>query len=718
MALRKRRPAVKATVTFAMLGRFVRRNGRGGTRQVQGQYLKPAKAHRENPPGLFILSARHRDALAAMAARAGWRAIAARRAKGAEQRYLASDALIALVDAREEEDAAEAVGLLAPAVEASGGALVLLLDEGREGDVPALMAAGATHYACGPLSGTRLAALLASAEAMIERLDNGLGSLAHRHAVRRSDVLFWRHDAGEKLFSLSPPLADLLGLPRGAVRPAQLLRRLPRGKQRHASAVFDRALAGGTPAVFAHDLSGRPGQRVVHHLHREGDALVGEVELLPGTRRERPEQADALTGLANRQGAVAWIDEALQADGSLPIALLLSVSRFDRTNAAYGDAVGDALLARIARRLERLTGEIAGPDALLARVAGADFLVGLSAGRGDVELAQLLARQLVAAVGRPFSAEDHVIRLTARCGIAEALPGDDPLRLLRRAGQALADAKQSGGEGIRLLTTDRRSREIDSDRLEADLRLALDRGEIDVLFQPQYRTADDALVGVEALARWRHPDYGPLGAAVLFGAAERSDYMLPLSAHIHAEALRLAAEWSGALAGIRLSINATAADIAQPDFLPRLLALVDGHDFPRGRLTVEVTEGGLIDDLASTSALLQQLRDAGLAVAVDDFGTGYSSLAYLKSLPLDYIKIDSGFAQDITGSVRDRIIVRGVVQLARSLELQVIAEGVETEEQRAALAAEGCEIYQGFLRSKAVSSEELSRLAARAVRGA
>jgi EAL domain-containing protein (putative c-di-GMP-specific phosphodiesterase class I) len=186
--------------------------------------------------------------------------------------------------------------------------------------------------------------------------------------------------------------------------------------------------------------------------------------------------------------------------------------------------------------------------------------------------------------------------------------------------------------------------------------------------------------------------------------------MLPLSAHIQAEALRQAAAWPSALSNLRLSINVTAADISQPGFMADFLGQVDRSGFPRSRLTVEITESGLIQDVDAAAALLTALRSEGLAVAIDDFGTGYSSLAYLKGLPLDYLKIDSSLAQDIAGSARDRIIVRGVIHMAKSLGLNVIAEGVETEQQLDLLAREGCDYYQGFLRSAGVSSPELISL--------
>jgi EAL domain-containing protein (putative c-di-GMP-specific phosphodiesterase class I) len=165
---------------------------------------------------------------------------------------------------------------------------------------------------------------------------------------------------------------------------------------------------------------------------------------------------------------------------------------------------------------------------------------------------------------------------------------------------------------------------------------------------------------------------------------------------------------------VRLSINLTAADIARPGFADLFLDRVDASGFPRTRLTLEITESGLIEDLGIAAALLSVLRGAGCQTAIDDFGTGYSSLAYLKALPLDYLKIDKKLAQDITGSPRDRIVVRGVIDMARSLGLTVIAEGVETPEQLEGLAKEGCQIYQGFLCAEPLTETALIALLARA----
>ncbi|MEK7342370.1 MAG: EAL domain-containing protein [Pseudomonadota bacterium] len=655
---------------------------------------------------LFILSPRDRDGLSQAAQRIGWRAIGARRARDAAQRFLHSEAQVALIDLRDSGDAKRWLEPLVPATEAGGGALLVLVDVGSEDRVPALMAAGATHYLVAPVTDGGLRAALASAHRLVERLGGGAQQSQRAQRIRRGDALYWTLPRGQGRLRLSEGLARHLGLEQPIVAVSAMLRALPRAERRNVLTALKAMRRTGRPAALAHALPDRPDQRLVHHLRLEESGIAADVEWLSDAQERDGASRDYLTGLQSRPAALEWLEGR---QGLATTILLLSISQFDRMNAAYGQVVGDALLGRIARRIERMVDDVA-PGAMVARIAGTEFLVGLTGEAAGSDRSTFLARQLIGAIGRPFSAGDHLIRLTTRCGIAQARAEDDATQLLRRAGTALADARQADGEGIRILSAERHSRQVDADRLETDLRLALDRGEIGIVFQPQYPVDTDRISGVEALARWNHPHYGPLGAGILFATAERSDYMLPLSAHIQAEALRQAAAWPRALADLRLSINLTAADIAQPGFLKSLLGLVDGSGFPRSRLTVEITESGLIEDVTAAGALLAALRAEGLAVAIDDFGTGYSSLAYLKSLPLDYLKIDSGLAQDIAGTARDRIIVRGVIHMAKSLGLKVIAEGVETEEQLGLLAREGCDYYQGFLRSAGVSSADLINL--------
>lgn len=657
---------------------------------------------------LFILSPGDRDGLSRAAGLAGWRAIAARRTKDAAQRFLHSDAQIALVDMRDAADGASGlIDAFSPALEAGGGALIALIDAQTLGSVTALLEAGATHFLAAPFSTDQLRATLASAQRLVDRLGGGTVPSQRAQRIRRGDALFWELERGGRSLRLSDNLARHLNLDRQTISPAQFARCLPRAERRSVIAGLRGMMRSGRPESFAHAAPGRPGDRLVHHLRLIDGVVAADVEWLSDMHGDDATGRDDLTGLRSRQAALEWLEKR---SGLATTILLLSISQFDRMNAAYGQVVGDALLGRIARRIERMAADAA-PGAIVARIAGTEFLVGLTGEAAASDRATFLARQLIGVIVRPFSAGDHLIRLTARCGIAQSRADDDATRLLRRAGTALADARAGGGEGIRIFSAEKRSRQVDADQLETDLRLALHRGEIGIVFQPQYPVGGDHMTGVEALARWNHPQYGPLGAGMLFATAERSDYMLPLSAHIQAEALRQAAAWPRTLSHLRLSINVTAADIAQPGFMSQFLNLVDESGFPRSRLTVEITESGLIENIAAATALLTALRAEGLAVAVDDFGTGYSSLAYLKSLPLDYLKIDSGLAQDIAGTARDRIVVRGVIHMAKSLGMSVIAEGVETQQQLDLLAREGCDYYQGFLRSAGISSAELAAMA-------
>lgn len=671
---------------------------------------------------LFILSPLERDALTRLAASLGWMPVAARRRERAESRYLGSLARTALIDLRgtDAEEAGAMIDSLREAVEASGGAMLALVDDAGAPHAAGLIGRGVTHMLDGPVNAERLRVALLAADKLAERLIGSLAAARNRHAVQRSDAMFWRWNSGERVLSISPALAELLGAAAPGVDHSRwtisdLVRALDKPDRAGAIAAIRHAMDDLMPAAFALSLPSQPERRLVQHLYPDPKGFSGEVEELAGGRRANPRDRDPMTGLVNRQGALRWL-ETMREEGCKAVALLVGLGEFDRVNAAYGRLVGDAMLARVAARLTRLVDAMGGRGTLVARVTGTEFLVALTSDpdgeQALVERGGLLARELIAEIGRPFNAGDFLIRLTGRCGIA-AGDGNGAERLLRRASAALADARRGGAQGgIRIKMADDASRIFDDDQLQNDLRHALDDGQIQLLFQPQYAMADDGMVGVEALARWQHPQYGEIGAGVLFALADRSDFMLPLSDHIHARALAEAARWPETLAHLRLSINITAADIAEPDFLSGLLRLIDDSGVARDRLTVELTESGLVEDLDAAATLLGQVRQAGLAVAIDDFGTGYSSLAYLKSLPVDYLKIDSGIVRDITGTGRDRIIVRAIIDMARSLGLEVVAEGVETEIQLAALARAGCTTYQGFLRSPPVTSEALAKLVA------
>ncbi|MFD1612062.1 putative bifunctional diguanylate cyclase/phosphodiesterase [Sphingomonas tabacisoli] len=648
---------------------------------------------------LFILSFRHRDELLEAAGRGGWRAIAARRAGDVERRFIASGAGLLIVDGRGAfDEAIGAIRALADAAEANAAALVALLSRN---DVPRLgevYAAGATHYLASPFGESELLQALRFAARHTQRLGGGAIS---RPALRQAEAMSWSFDAGG--LTLSPSLRARFGLSERPLTPARGYRLLGRPDRRAARAARGRLKAGYGSTAFSHLLP--DGTRVAHHLMMTGGEASGMIEPLD-REAPLPLHRDPLTGLPDGAAARRWLSSQLATHAPLGV-LLVGLSRLPIANSMYGRAGGDALIQAAGRRIEAAARE-RDSKAWVARLAGTEFLVGLP--KTDAGQVSQAAERIVAAVERRVALADGA-KLGADVGGVVA--GDeDAGALLRRASAALAEARETPGSAIRLLETGASRAAERSQQLAAEIQRAMDNGEIDVLFQPQVRIAEGRIVGVEALARWNHPQLGELGAQALFGAAERADLSGPLSDLVQRCALEAAAAWPAELADLRLSVNVTAADLAQRGFVDAMLARIDSSGFARERVTAEVTEEGLIEDLGVAAAALAELRRAGCRVAVDDFGTGYSSLAYLKALPLDYLKLDRRLSQDIAGSPRDRVVVRGVIDMARALGLGVIAEGVETEEQLALLAAEGCTLYQGFLCSEPVGVAELVALVA------
>jgi diguanylate cyclase (GGDEF)-like protein len=651
---------------------------------------------------LFILSFRHRDELTGLAEKGGWQPIAARRADNAEARFVASGAAVALIDARGAlAEGLEAVRLIADAAEANAAALLVLVSRTDGAALDELHRLGATHFLISPFADATLLQAIQFARRHADRV----GGARPAARIGEGEAASWRWRPGSRSVELSPALARKVGLGETDGRRISLMelfRKLDGEGRRAAREAIDRVLATGEATAFAHRDAEAEGARLAHHVRvlPEGE-IAGRAETIGrgGARR------DPLTGLADGRAARAWIGERT---GVPVVALLISVNRYDAINAAFGRETGDAVLQAVARRIERHLRDDGRPR-LVARMAGAEFAVLLAppATLGD---GRFLAGALVEAIARPFASGDHVVALGGRAGVAVSQAGDDAATLLRRASAALAEAKSADSAPVRVLEEGAESAVQRDDRLEVDLRRALARDEIEIRFQPQVAVASGEIVGAEALARWIHPDHGELGANILFGVAERSDYLVQLSDHVQRKAVREAAAWPAALAGLRLAVNITSADILRPGFADQFVALVHEAGFDPARLTVEVTETGLIEDLGGAAGLLAGLRQGGLRVAIDDFGTGYSNLAYLKALPLDYLKIDKRLVQDIAGSTRDRIVVRSVIDMARSLGLDVVAEGVETEEQLGLLAEEGCTLYQGFLCAPPVSAEKLAEL--------
>ena len=665
---------------------------------------------------LFILSFNHRDELALAAARAGWRSIAARRKDSVEYRFASSGAMIAVVDARGAfDEGLEAVAALSTSVEISAAALLVIVSRRDVSRLDAMINAGATHYLAAPFSQTEFGQSLRFAERHSVRLGGGGQAVERRRSLDHDAVYAWQANLMTGRATLSEAFCKRIGAQSRDIAAFALLRGLNGDDRKTALGAVKRILHDGRPTAFGHMLIGHDGSatRVAEHLRYDSarGILISTIEFLDDIATHQGQAVrDQLTGLGDLAAARRWIDTRLAAPGDSFHILLIAITRFEMINSAFGREVGDGLLQNVARQIDRLVTDVGGEQAMVARTAGAEFIVGLD-GLHQPDSVRLLAERIANQIDRPTLSGAHLVTLSSRIAIVERAEADeDSSRILRRVGMAIAEAKNSDQGRIRFVTMADQSAVDHHQSLQSDLRNALDRDEIELLFQPQVAIPSGEIIGVEALARWRHPVHGELGAVTLFAVAEQSDYLLALSAHIQKRAAEQAAAWPASLSHIRLSVNVTAADIARSGFAEGFLAMIDASGFPRSRLTVELTESGLVEDLGVAAELLADLRAGGCRVAIDDFGTGYSSLAYLKALPLDYLKIDKKLAQDIAGTPRDRIVVRGVIDMARSLGLAVIAEGVETEEQLALLAREGCNYYQGFLCAEPLDVVALERL--------
>ncbi|WP_374524146.1 GGDEF domain-containing phosphodiesterase [Sphingopyxis sp.] len=368
--------------------------------------------------------------------------------------------------------------------------------------------------------------------------------------------------------------------------------------------------------------------------------------------------------------------------------MLVQVDQMARINNSAGTAAGDAVLDEIGRRLENFADDEFGHGSCVERLDGPRFLIVPAV---PLSLGALRAqeRALHVALAEPMVG-DPKGRLAIRIAAALIVRDEPIVDQLRNAGDQLA-RPASARDGAMVSS-------------------ALSRGEVVIHYQPQYDVGNGAMTGVEALLRWQHPELGLLGAGPLVTAARAARLERELTEHAHRVALAEIAGWPRALAKLRVSLNITAADLGDPEFADRFAAMAKRAGVDPDRLTLELTEQAMLSEPANAAAQLAQIRALGSAIAIDDFGTGYSSLSLLARLPIDYLKIDSGFTRSLDGSDRDRIVVRAIVDLARALGLLVVAEGIENEAQLARLKELGVATWQGFLKSGPVPGGELLEL--------
>ncbi|MEM6512449.1 MAG: EAL domain-containing protein [Pseudomonadota bacterium] len=430
---------------------------------------------------------------------------------------------------------------------------------------------------------------------------------------------------------------------------------------------------------------------------------------------------DTLTGLPNRQSFLIQLAEAIReaedTEGRIGV-LYLDLDNFKLINDSLGHNIGDRLLKGIAKRLSSsvrrddyvATTERDSAKMQVSRLGGDEFTV-LLRGLNSVEEVEAVAERTVSVLKEPMSVDGHQFVITPSVGMS-VYPddGQDLETLMKNTDTALHHAKAAGRDRVTRFSGTMSIRSLERLDIEDSLRRAIENGELELHYQPKMVLANRDIPGVEALVRWTHPDRGPISPAKFIPIAEDSGMIMALSEWVMHEACNQLQAWQGTeLDRVRIAINLSAKQFNLDDLHSQIFSALNTRQIPFERLELELTEGALMRDIDSTIHSLQRLKDAGLLIAVDDFGTGYSSMSYLKRFPLDALKIDRSFVDEIEKSRESHAICKAIVELGHGLGLKVIAEGVENGEQVTSLNLMDCDQLQGYFFARPMPASEVTR---------
>jgi diguanylate cyclase (GGDEF)-like protein/PAS domain S-box-containing protein len=484
-------------------------------------------------------------------------------------------------------------------------------------------------------------------------------------------------------------------------------------------------------AAFVEELGGRAEDRRIARVwrHRKKDGTLIHVEVdshrlvFAGrdarmavvtdiTERKRAEDAlahqalhDLLTDLPNRTLLHDRLRQAIRGakrDSSSLALLVMDLDRFKEVNDTFGHHYGDLLLRQVCQRLQDA---LRGSDTL-ARLGGDEFALLLPV--ADAAVAGQVAQRLLEVLDEPFAIEGHSFAIGASIGIAlYPQHADDADALLRRADVAMYVAKRSGS-GYALYAAEQDQHSPSRLGLTAELRHAIEHGQLLLHYQPKLELRGSTVIGVEALVRWQHPQQGLVPPDQFIPLAEQSGLIRPLTEWVLTTATRQYDEWRSAGLDLPVAVNLSMRNLHDPQLSHTIAGLLSSLDVSPAALNLEITESSLMADPERAMAVLSGLRELGLSIAIDDFGTGYSSLAYLKRLPVAELKIDRSFVRDMATDASDLAIVRSTVELAHNLGLRVVAEGVEDSASQKLLTLLGCDQAQGYYISRPLPAAELT----------
>ncbi len=514
-----------------------------------------------------------------------------------------------------------------------------------------------------------------------------------------------------RVVDVNPAYERILGMPRAAVVGVRGSEIYGIGNPPYLER-FTRVVRTGRPEVFETSFRGRFFYiSVVCPGPGKFATLFDDITQRKVAEREvhRLAYTDTLTGLPNRVLLLDRLGEALSRaarERTTVAVLFLDLDRFKPVNDTMGHSVGDALLRAVA---ERLRACVRSTDTV-ARVGGDEFVIVLSPVRRALDVTRVAAT-IRDKLSDPFDCDGREIYTTLSIGIA-LYPGDgtDPGTLLKSADMAMYVAKDRGRNTYQFYSAEMNRMACERLQMETDLRRALKRGEFFLSYQPQIELTTCAITGVEALIRWDHPGHGVVPPARFIPVCEESGLILPVGQWVLRSACVQNRQWqSMGLAPMKVAVNLSGLQFKQSGLVRRVGRTLAESGLAPEHLELELTESMIMDDAKDTVRTLTALKDMGVSIAIDDFGTGYSSLSYLKKFPIDRIKIAQDFVRELSTDPGDAAIVETIIAMARSLNLKVIAEGVETHEQLAFLSSRGCTDVQGYYFSRPIPGDTLTQ---------
>jgi diguanylate cyclase len=444
--------------------------------------------------------------------------------------------------------------------------------------------------------------------------------------------------------------------------------------------------------------------RIERHLVDRADGLERSLRQA-NSDLQKIAYHDALTGLPNRlvfeDKLVAAVGRADQAKARLAV-LFIDLDGFKPINDSFGHSSGDAVLRQVGERLRRLSRS----NDTMARVGGDEFLM-LLEGEADEQTAAQVATRMLTTLSEPYAIGSREVAVSCSIGIVFYPDGGTQTKLIARADAAMYAAKRSGGACYCFFEPSMEADAHEQLDLQRDLRLALEKNELELYYQPKVDAHSGKVTAAEALLRWKHSTKGMIGPATFIPVAERFGLIGALGNWVIEDACRQSRAWRDKGLRMRVAINLSAFQMRQDDLVERITTALARHRIDPSLLTCEITESVAMEDTRATQITFKRLGDAGVHLSIDDFGTGYSSLSYLRKLPAEELKIDRSFVMDVETSADARAVVDAVIHLAHALGLKVVAEGVETERQRDVLIQMGCDELQGYLFAKPMSARAL-----------